>query len=101
MGKGVPLPYPQPPWLDSGSKGPVSESGRVTWTCLSGIFPKRDFSTFSFTIISQQRNKVPEKVSKEVMDIATIQASYLMTVESVILNDETHIRVHRRFVAND
>ena len=66
-----------------------------------GIFPKRDFSTFSFTIISQQRNKVPEKVSKEVTDIATIQASYLMTVESVILNDETHIRVHRRFVAND
>lgn len=45
--------------------------------------------------------KFPDKFSKEVMDIATIQASYLMTVKSVILNDETHIRVHRRFVAND
>lgn len=59
------------------------------------------FSTFSFAIISRQRNEVPDKFSKEVMDVATIQASYLMTVESVILNDETHIRVHRRFVAND
>ena len=60
-----------------------------------------NFPLFPSQLYHGKEMKFPDKFSKEVMDIATIQASYLMTVKSVILNDETHIRVHRRFVAND